>query len=45
VKLSTSTTETFEMLCEAFGKHSLSWTVVFDWHSHFKEGRVLVEDD
>jgi hypothetical protein len=29
------------MLYETFGKHSLSWTVVLDWHSHFKDGRVL----
>jgi hypothetical protein len=26
------------MLHEAFGEHSLSWTVVFEWHSHFKVG-------
>jgi hypothetical protein len=29
VKLGKSTTETLEMLREAFGKHSLSWTAVF----------------
>jgi hypothetical protein len=28
VKLSKST----------FGQHSLSWTAVFEWHSHFKAG-------
>jgi hypothetical protein len=28
VKLSKSTTEAIEMLCEAYGEHSLSWTVV-----------------
>jgi hypothetical protein len=28
VKLSKSTTETLEMLREALGEHSLSWTVV-----------------
>jgi hypothetical protein len=38
VKLSKSDTETIEMLHEAFGEHSLSWTVVFEWHSHFKVG-------
>jgi hypothetical protein len=32
VKLDKSATETLEMLCEAFGEHSLSWTVVFEWH-------------
>jgi hypothetical protein len=38
VKLSISTTETLEMLHEAFGEHSLSWTAVFEWHSCFKAG-------
>jgi hypothetical protein len=33
------------MPCEAFGEHSLSRTVVFEWHSCFKPGRVSVEDD
>jgi hypothetical protein len=32
VTLSKSAAETLEMLCEAFGEHSLSWTVVFQWH-------------
>jgi hypothetical protein len=30
---------------EAFGEHSLSWTVVFEWHSRFKAGQVSVEED
>jgi hypothetical protein len=30
VKLGKSATENSEMLCEAFGKHSLSQTVVFE---------------
>jgi hypothetical protein len=45
VKLGKSTTETLEMLHEAFGEHSLSQTAVFEWHSRFKAGRMLVEDD
>jgi hypothetical protein len=45
VKLGKSTTETLEMLREAFGEHSLSRTVVFEWHSRFKSGQVSVEDD
>jgi hypothetical protein len=45
VKLVKSATETLEMLAEAFGEHSLSWTAVSEWHSRFKAGRVLVEDD
>jgi hypothetical protein len=44
-KLSKSATETLEMLCEAFGEHSLSWTVVFEWHLCFKASRISVEDD
>jgi hypothetical protein len=36
VKLSKSTTETLEMLCEAFGDHSLSQRAVFERHSRFK---------
>jgi hypothetical protein len=38
VKLGRSTTETLEMLHEAFGEHSLSQTEVFEWHSCFKAG-------
>jgi hypothetical protein len=33
------------MILEAFGEYSLSRTVVFEWHSRFKAGRVSVEDD
>jgi hypothetical protein len=40
-----SDTETLEMLREDFGEHSLSWTVVFQWHSRFKAGQVSGEDD
>jgi hypothetical protein len=45
VKLGKSITETLEMLCEAFGEHSLSWTAVFERHSRFKASRVSVGDD
>jgi hypothetical protein len=38
LKLGKSVTETHEMLCEAFGEHSLSWTAIFEWHSCFKAG-------
>jgi hypothetical protein len=43
--LSKSGTETLEILHEAFGEHSLSQTVVFEWHSRFKASRVSAEDD
>jgi hypothetical protein len=36
VKLSKSATKTLEVLREAFGDHSLSWTAVLEWHSCFK---------
>jgi hypothetical protein len=45
VKVGKSATETLEILREALGEHSLSQTAVFEWHSHFKAGRVSVEDD
>jgi hypothetical protein len=45
VKCGKSATKTPEMLREAFGEHSLSWTAVFDWQSCFKAGPVSVEDD
>jgi hypothetical protein len=45
VKLCKSVTETFEMLCEAFGEHSLSRTAVFEWPSRFKGGRMSGEDE
>jgi hypothetical protein len=44
-KFSKPATEIFEMLCEAFGEHSLRQTVVSEWHSRFKAGRVSLEDD
>jgi hypothetical protein len=45
VKLGKSATDTLEMLHEAFGEHSLSWTAVFEWHSRFTTGRMSVEYD
>ena len=45
VKLDKSATETFASLIEAYGDATLSRTVVFKWHTAFKEGRENVEDD
>jgi hypothetical protein len=45
VKIGKSSTETLEKLRKAFGEHSLSQTVVSEWHSSFKAGRVSVEND
>jgi hypothetical protein len=36
VKLGKTATEALEMFCEAFGEHSSSQTMVFEWHSRFK---------
>jgi hypothetical protein len=43
VKLGRSATENFQILREAFGEHSLNRKAVFEWHSRFKSGRVLIE--
>jgi hypothetical protein len=43
MKLSKSATETFKMLRGASGEHSLSWTVVFEWHSGFEACKMSVE--
>jgi hypothetical protein len=45
VKLSKSTTKTLEMLNEVSGEYSLGQTVVSEWHSHFKDSLVSVEDN
>jgi hypothetical protein len=45
MKLDKSTTKTLEMLHEAFGEHSLSRTVVSEWHSRFKASRGSVDDE
>jgi hypothetical protein len=37
MKLGKSATKNLEMIREAFGEHSLSWTVVYEWHSRFKD--------
>jgi hypothetical protein len=36
VKLGKSPTKALEILCEVFGKYSLSWRAVFECHSRFK---------
>jgi hypothetical protein len=45
VKLGKSTTETPEMLREAFEEHSLKRRALFEWHSRFNAGQVSAEDD
>jgi hypothetical protein len=43
VKVCKSRTETFQMSREAFRKHSLSWTAVFEWLSCFKAGKCKLK--
>jgi hypothetical protein len=45
VELGKSATKILVMLCKAFGEHSLSQPVVFEWHSHFKGSWGSLEDD
>jgi hypothetical protein len=45
VKIAKSDTKTFKMVCEVFGEHSLSRTVVLEWLSRFKADRVSAEND
>jgi hypothetical protein len=45
MELCVSVMETLEMFCKYFGEHSLFQTEVFEWHSRFKAGRVLIEGE
>jgi hypothetical protein len=45
LKLGKSAIKILEMLRESFGEYSLSRTVLFEWHSRFKAGRMSVEVD
>jgi hypothetical protein len=45
MKLSKSSTKTFEMLHMSFKEHSLSSIVVFEWHSRFMAGQLSVEEE
>jgi hypothetical protein len=45
VKLKKSTTETFQLLTEAYGEDCISCAHVFEWHKRFSEGRESVKDD
>jgi hypothetical protein len=45
VKFDRSATKTLEMFREAFGEHSLRWTMVLEWHWRFGVGWVSVEDE
>jgi hypothetical protein len=44
-KLGKSTTETLQMLTEAYSADAMKNLSVFEWHKKFKEGREDVKDD
>ena len=44
-KTSLFATETLVFLQKAYGNVALNRSNVFRWHSRFREGRELVEDD
>jgi len=45
VKLKKSSTETFQLLTEAYSEDCMSRAHVFEWHRQFSEGRESVKDD
>jgi hypothetical protein len=45
VKIKKTASETFNLLCEAYGENNLLRAPVFEWCKRFSEGREDVEDD
>jgi hypothetical protein len=46
VKLKTTGTETFNMLCEVYGENNtISTAHMSEWHKRFSEERQDMEDD
>ena len=44
-KIRKTTTETYQLLQQAYGEDAMGRTQVFDWFHRFKEGRTSVESD
>ena len=44
-KFGKTTTETYQLLQQAYGEDAMCRTQVFDWFHRFKEGRTSVESD
>jgi len=44
-KIGKPTTETYQLLQQAYGEDAIGRTQVFDWFRRFKEGRTSVESD
>jgi len=44
-KIGKTTTETYQLLEQAYGEDAMGRTQVFDWFRRFKEGRTPVDSD
>ena len=44
-KIGKTTTETYQLLQQAYSEDAMGRTQVFDWFLQFKEGRTFVESD
>jgi hypothetical protein len=44
-KLGKSTSKTFQMIKQEYGKEALGHSAVIKWHKHFAQGRDSLEDD
>jgi len=44
-KIGKTTTETYQLLQQAYGENAMGRTEVFDWFRRFKEGRTSIESD
>jgi len=45
VHVGKTTTETYQLLQQAYGEDAMGCTQVFDWFLQFKDGRNSVESD
>jgi hypothetical protein len=44
-KIGKSTSETFQMIKQAYGEEALGSSTVFKWHKRFTDGSDSLEDD
>ena len=44
-KIGKTSTETYQLLQQAYGEDAMGYTQVFDWFHRFKEGRTSIESD
>lgn len=45
VKLRKTDAETVAMIQQAFGEKAMTQSKIIEWHKHFREGRISVEDN